>query len=188
LTINIPNILTLTRILLTPLFVIFLLKDLFSLALIVFTIAVISDGLDGLWARYFKQHSVLGAYLDPIADKLLLSSAFVSLAILKIVPPWLAVLVVSRDILILTGIAVFAVVGIRIEMKPSTVSKLTTVFQMLTIIIAMVDLKYVNVSMLKETLFWLTAGLTITSGLHYIYVGLNILQNTNLNNQTPKDS
>ena len=186
-TINIPNILTLTRILLTPLFVIFLLKDLFSLALIVFTIAVISDGLDGLWARYFKQHSVLGAYLDPIADKLLLSSAFVSLAILKILPPWLAVLVVSRDILILTGVAVFAVTGSHYKINPSTVSKLTTFFQMATVIITMFDLTHSNVYMLEETLFWLTAGLTITSGLHYIYVGLNILQNADLNNQTPKD-
>ncbi|MEA1899712.1 MAG: CDP-alcohol phosphatidyltransferase family protein, partial [Thermodesulfobacteriota bacterium] len=100
-TINIPNILTVIRILLTPLFVIFLLRNLFSFALLVFTIAAISDALDGLFARYFNQHTALGAYLDPIADKLLLTSAFVSLAILKIVPGWLTVIVISRDILIL---------------------------------------------------------------------------------------
>jgi cardiolipin synthase len=182
-----PNILTLTRILLTPLFVILILKNLFSLALLVFSIAVISDGLDGLWAKYFKQQSVLGAYLDPIADKLLLSAAFVSLAALCNLPPCLAVLVVSRDILIVTGIAVCAIAGINIEMKPSTVSKLTTFFQMAAVIITLFDLTIVSVDLMKRILYWLTAGLTVTSGLHYIYVGLHIIQNNAINNQTPKD-
>ncbi|MBT8352055.1 MAG: CDP-alcohol phosphatidyltransferase family protein, partial [Deltaproteobacteria bacterium] len=86
---NIPNILTLLRILLTPLFVIFLLKHLYSFALIVFTLAGISDGLDGFIARYLNQRTTLGAYLDPIADKLLVTAAYVSLAILNIIPPWL---------------------------------------------------------------------------------------------------
>jgi len=175
--INIPNILTLIRILLTPLFVIFLLKDLFSLALLVFFIAAISDSLDGLCARYFNQHSVLGTYLDPIADKLLLSSAFVSLAVLKILPAWLAVIVLSRDILIVTGIAVFAITDISIEMKPSLVSRFTTVLQMLTILISLLDLTFFKVITLKWSLFWLTTAITITSGLHYIYFGLNVLQN-----------
>lgn len=184
---TVPNILTLTRILLTPLFVILILKNLFSLALMVFSIAVISDGLDGLWAKYFNQQSVMGAYLDPIADKLLLSAAFVSLAALSILPPWLAVLVVSRDILIVTGIAVCAMAGIDIEMKPSTVSKLTTAFQMAAVIITLFDLTLVSVYLMKRILYWLTAGLTVTSGLHYIYVGLHIIQNNAITDQTPKD-
>ena len=79
--INIPNILTIIRILLIPLFIIFLLKNMFHLALLVFTIAAISDALDGLIARYLDQRTLLGAYLDPLADKLLLSSAFIILAI-----------------------------------------------------------------------------------------------------------
>ena len=78
--ISIPNILTLVRILLTPVFVILLLRDMFSTALLVFAAAGISDGLDGLIARYLNQRTTLGAYLDPTADKLLLTAAFVALA------------------------------------------------------------------------------------------------------------
>jgi len=183
LSINIPNILTVTRILLTPLFVIFLLRDMFSFALLVFSIAAISDGLDGLIARYFKQYSVLGAYLDPIADKLLLTSAFVSLAVLRIIPPWLAVIVLSRDILIVIGIAVFAITNIHIEIKPSLVSKCTTVAQLLTIFLTLLDPKIPGAHIIKWSLIWITAGLTIISGLHYIYFGLNLLQNNSGKNQ-----
>lgn len=132
-TINIPNILTVIRILLIPLFVIFLLKDMFHFALLVFTVAAISDGLDGLFARYLDQRTLLGAYLDPLADKLLLSSTFIVLAVIKIVPAWLAVIVISRDILIVLAHAIFALANISIEIKPRITSKCTTVFQMLTI-------------------------------------------------------
>lgn len=176
--INIPNILTVMRILLTPLFVIFLLKDMFHFALIVFTVAAISDILDGLLARYFNQHSLLGAYLDPIADKLLLASAFVSLAVLKTVPAWLAVIVLSRDILIITGIAVFAISDIHIEMNPSLVSKWTTVAQVLTIFLILLNPMIPGIQTIKWLLFWITAGLTIVSGLHYVYFGLNVLQDS----------
>ena len=181
--INIPNILTVIRILLTPLFVIFLLKNLFHFALLVFTIAAISDGLDGLLARYFNQYSVLGAYLDPIADKLLLASAFVSLAVLKIIPPWLAVIVLSRDILIITGIAVFSLMDIPIEINPSLVSKWTTVAQFLTILLTLLDPGIPGIQITKRLLFWITASLTTASGLHYVYFGLNVLQNSYAKNQ-----
>ncbi len=174
--INLPNILTVSRILLTPLFVIFLLKNLFHHALIVFTVAAVSDGLDGLLARYFNQYSVLGAYLDPIADKLLMGSAYVSLAILAVVPAWLTVIVLSRDILIITGIVVFALADIHIEIKPSLVSKWTTVAQLATIILVLLNPQIEGINMTKILLFWIMAGLTIASGLHYIYIGLNILQ------------
>jgi cardiolipin synthase (CMP-forming) len=178
LSINIPNILTALRILLTPLFVIFLLRDLFHFALVVFAIAAVSDGLDGLLARYFNQYSVLGAYLDPIADKLLLASAFVSLAVLKIIPPWLAVIVLSRDILIVTGIAVFSLTDIPIRIDPSLVSKWTTVAQFLTILLTLLDPGISGIQIAKQSMFWITASLTITSGLHYVYFGLNLLQNS----------
>jgi len=175
--INLPNLLTIIRILLTPLFVIVLLKDLYGPALLIFTIAGISDGLDGFIARYFNQRTTLGAYLDPIADKLLLVSAFVSLAILKIVPSWVTVIVISRDVLIIMGIAIFTLTEKRYKIKPSIVSKITTVAQITTIIFALVNLHIAGYSVLMATLFWVTAGLTTVSGLHYIYYGMNILQN-----------
>lgn len=184
--INIPNILTVIRILLTPLFVIFLLRNLFSFALLVFTIAAISDALDGLFARYFNQHTALGAFLDPLADKLLLTSAFVSLAILKIIPGWLTVIVISRDILISLGVAIFAMTNINFEVKPSVVSKCTTVAQIATVFLALFNPKLPDFYMIQWLLYWLTAGLTIISGLHYIYIGLNILQDASGDSQAQK--
>ena len=182
--INIPNILTLLRILLTPLFVIFLLKHLYFFALIVFTLAGISDGLDGFIARYLNQRTTLGAYLDPIADKLLLTAAYASLAILNIIPPWLTVIVISRDVLIAIGMFIFSMTNIRVEIKPSIVSKCTTVIQLLTVFLSLLQMQIAGISTIIFSVCLLTAVLTIMSGLHYIYIGLNILQKASPDNQT----
>jgi len=176
LTINIPNILTISRILLIPLFIISLLKGMFSAALLIFTFAAISDALDGLLAKYLNQYSVLGAILDPIADKLLLSSSFVCLAVLNIIPGWLAVLVITRDILIVLAIAIFTMVDIKIEIKPSMVSKWTTVAQLATIILVLLNPTIPEIGILKLIFIWITATLTILSAFHYVYVGMNIIQ------------
>ncbi|MBN1932857.1 MAG: CDP-alcohol phosphatidyltransferase family protein [Desulfobacterales bacterium] len=176
--INLPNILTITRILLTPLFIIYLLKDMYMFALLVFTVAAVSDGLDGLLARCFNQRTVLGAYLDPIADKLLLTSAFISLAVLKIIPAWVTVLVITRDVLIVIGLSIFTLRDIDFEIQPSIASKLTTVVQLSTIFFTLLDMKLETLLTVKYTFYWVTAILTIISGLHYIYLGMNILQDT----------
>jgi cardiolipin synthase len=177
--INIPNILTVSRILLIPLFVIFLLKDLMIFALLTVIYAAISDGLDGLLARYFKQQSALGSYLDPIADKLLLTSAYISLAVLKIIPGWLTVLVISRDVFIVLAFAIFVLFDIKVEAKPSLISKCTTVAQLATIMVTLLGLEFpiALALIIKPPLFWIAAILTILSGFHYVYVGLNIFQN-----------
>jgi len=181
--INIPNILTVIRIFLIPLFVIFLLKGMLHFALLVFTIAAISDALDGLFARYLDQRTLLGAYLDPLADKLLLSSAFIILAVIKMVPGWLTVIVISRDVLILLGVAIFALADINIEIRPKMTSKCTTVFQMLTIFFLLLDPKISEADTIKWILCWFTAGITILSGLHYTYIGMNLIQNASNNNR-----
>jgi len=179
--INIPNILTVIRILLVPLFVIFLLKNMFHFALLVFTIAAISDCFDGLIARYLNQRTVLGAYLDPLADKLLLSSSFIILAAIKSIPKWLAVIVISRDILIMLGVAIFAMTDIKFEIRPRITSKLTTVFQICTIFLVLLDPKIPIENLLEWILYWITAGFTILSGFHYTYIGMNFIQNSSGN-------
>ena len=176
LTINIPNILTVLRILVTPLFVIFLIRNQHGYALLVFVFAGVSDGLDGLIARWLNQRSDLGAVLDPIADKLLLTAAYITLGILKDIPGWLAVLVISRDVLIVTGIAVLTFAGIHFDIRPSLVSKWTTVFQILLIGVSLLELDFSGAQTLQAVLGWVTAGMTVLSGLHYTYLGLNILQ------------
>ena len=145
-------------------------------ALMVFIYAAITDGLDGLLARYFRQQSVLGSYLDPIADKLLLTSGFITLAVLKLIPGWLTVLVISRDVFIVLAFAIFVLFDIKVASKPSLISKFTTVAQLSTIMITLIALELPMVLVIEEPLFWITAVLTILSGLHYVYIGLNILQ------------
>jgi len=173
--INVPNLLTLLRILITPLFVIFMLKGQYRLSLLVFSLAGISDGLDGLFARWFNQKTILGAHLDPIADKLLLISAFVVLAVQQIIPSWLAVVVISRDILIFMGIAILRFFNIGIIIKPSMISKCTTAAQLATVFVVLLGLELAIVRPALEPLFWLTTALSMASGLHYIYVGIRIL-------------
>ena len=130
---NIPNFLTLFRIILVPAFVIFLIQEEYDKALIVFVVAGLTDALDGTLARLLKCQTVLGAYLDPIADKLLLVTSYATLAILGIIPAWLAVLVISRDFIILMGIAILTLMSIPYEIKPAIVSKVTTALQISTI-------------------------------------------------------
>ena len=174
--INVSNTLTLLRILLTPLFAIFLIKHLLSPALLVFAIAAISDGMDGLIARLFHQKTTLGAYLDPAADKLLLTTAFVTLAIQELVPSWLAVIVITRDVLILFGIALFIMTGREFQPVPSILSKITTVAQLAGVLSVLVGFQVPRIVQVQGTLFWFAAGMTIVSGFQYIYRGLNILQ------------
>jgi cardiolipin synthase len=176
LTINIPNILTVLRILITPLFVIFLIRDLHGYALLLFVLAGISDGLDGLIARMFNQRSDLGAILDPIADKLLLTAAYLSLGILKDIPGWLAVVVISRDVLIVTGIGVLTFCGVSFGIRPSLISKWTTVFQIFTVAVTLLEVRFQGAATLWRILCWTTAGVTVLSGLHYTYIGLHTLQ------------
>jgi cardiolipin synthase len=171
---SLPNALTLIRILLIPLFVIFLISKSFHSALITFVIAGITDGLDGFVARIWHQRTDLGSYLDPIADKLLLASAFVTLAILRIIPSWLTVIVLSRDVLIALGFWVLTMTNHKPMVKPRVTSKITTVFQILTVIWALLP-QHWRLKGLFSIFITLTAFFTILSGVHYIYIGNKLL-------------
>lgn len=174
--INFPNILTVARILVTPLFVILLIREHFDAAFLVFIIASVSDGLDGFLARWLDNRTELGALLDPMADKVLLVSAFATLAIMNIVPGWLTVVVISRDIMIALGIVVFMVFGVKYRIRPSWLSKCTTTAQLVFIMIIMMGRWWESIKAAHEPMMWLTACLTIVSGLHYVVVGLRLLQ------------
>jgi cardiolipin synthase (CMP-forming) len=176
LTLNVPNILTVLRILVIPLFVILLIRDQQGYALLVFVLAGLSDGLDGLIARAMNQRSELGAILDPIADKLLLAAAYITLGVLQGIPGWLSVVVISRDVLILTGIAILAFTRVPFEIRPSLISKWTTVLQVVTIAFRLLDPRADWADTAMQALYWGTAAITVLSGLHYTYVGLHILQ------------
>jgi len=166
---------TLTRVLLIPLFVIFIINKLFEWALVTFAVAGITDGIDGMVARITHKRTELGAYLDPIADKLLLSSAYITLAIIEILPSWLTVIVITRDVIILVGFLVLLLTNYHPKIQPSLVSKVTTDFQIATVLLVLMA-RYGSIFQQLSTIaIYGTTFFTILSGSHYIYVGTRIL-------------
>lgn len=166
---TIPNLITIIRIILTPLFIICLINDKLTTALIIFIVAGLSDGADGLAARLLEQKTRLGSYLDPLADKILLVAAFVALGVRGIVPTWVTVAVISRDVLILLGVLIlFLSKGFFIRIHPSILSKVTTCFQLGTVFIVLAKAQFPCLVYLIDTLFFLTVMMTIGSGLHYM--------------------
>jgi cardiolipin synthase len=131
--------------------------------------------MDGLIARLTHQRTELGAYLDPIADKLLLFSAFIALVIVEMIPSWLVVIVLTRDIIILVGFLVMLLTSYHPEINPSLLSKATTALQIITIILALMAGYSPVLNQLSIIAIYGTAGITILSGSHYIYVGTQIL-------------
>jgi cardiolipin synthase len=168
---NVPNTLTILRILSIPVFVILLLYDHLFIALLVFIGAGITDGLDGLIARVFNQRTTIGAYLDPIADKLILLTSFIVLAVLGIIPGWLTVIVIARDVIILLGVLILQLTSHKIEIKPIFMGKASTVMQLVTVAWALVTPFSMVMKSIFPAIIWVTAGLTALSGLFYIYIG-----------------
>ena len=174
---NIPNLLTLLRIILVPVIVIFLIQGLFLKALIAFIVAALSDMLDGFLARILHQQTALGAYLDPIADKALLASSFVTLSVLHEIPGWLTVIVISRDVIILLGISVLSIMSISVKIRPTFVSKITTALQLSTVLMILFDRSIPGSfnEIWQMAFFWLTAVFTVISGLNYMLRGQRLI-------------
>ena len=172
---NLPNTLTLLRVVLIPLFVILIINKHLDWALLTFAIAGITDGLDGLIARLTRQRTELGAYLDPIADKLLLFAGFISLAIIEVIPSWLVVIVVARDVVILMGFLVMFLTGWHPKINPSFLSKTTTTFQIVTILFVLMAWYFPAFRHLSMVAVYGTAIITILSGIQYVYIGTRIL-------------
>ncbi len=172
---NLPNVLTLIRVLLIPLFVILIINKLFSWAIVTFAVAGVTDAVDGLIARVTHQRTELGAYLDPIADKLLLSSAFITLAIIERIPSWLTVIVITRDVIILIGFLMFFLTNHRPTMGPSLLSKVTTFFQISTVLLFLLREYYPILALPSKLAIYGVVLFTTLSGAHYVYVGAQIL-------------
>jgi len=169
---TVPNQLTFLRLGFLPFFIISIHYCRYDVALGILILAGLTDGLDGLLARSLNQKTALGAYLDRIADKLLLSSSFLALALDGKIRWWLATLVLSRDILLLTSaVVILVVVGYR-PFPPSVFGKLTTALQIL-LVFAVVLLAVTGwpwLQFVRMVLGYLVAGFTVFSGFHYSIV------------------
>jgi cardiolipin synthase len=140
--VTIPNIITILRFLLVPAVVYALMSEELGWALAGFIVAGVSDGVDGFIARHFDQRSELGAYLDPIADKLLLVSVFVMLGIMGELPLWLVIAAVSRDALIVGAVLLSYVMGNPVVVKPLFVSKANTAVQITLAALVLFELSF----------------------------------------------
>ena len=165
---TIPNLISIFRILLVPIFLVFIINNRFLAGLMVFVLAGLSDAADGMVARLFNQKSRLGSYLDPLADKCLLVAAFVCLATMHIIPIWLMGLVITRDILILLGASILFLKNGVYTVKPSVWGKATTFFQLTTVFLVLVEKHFHLFSQYVYIVYGATGTLTVISGLLYI--------------------
>ena len=166
---NLPNLITLARMLMTPLAVLMIISQRFLPAFLIFILAGVSDAIDGFIAKRFNLRSELGAYLDPLADKALLISIYVSLAIYAGLPAWIVVTVVSRDVMILVAVLVSWLLDKPVEIRPVWVSKFNTVAQIALAGFALGARAYgLDPRPAQTALEWTVAVTTLASGGVYI--------------------
>lgn len=166
---HIPNMLTVLRILLVPLTIWTLSQGDYQLAFFAFLTAGITDGVDGYIARRFKLQTELGAYLDPLADKFLLVSVFVTLAVMKVLPPWVAILAVTRDVLIVGAVVLARVLEKPVVIKPVMISKVNTAAQISLAVGLLASLAFGEINAELLLVANLTvAFLTVASGAVYM--------------------
>src|SRR5215470_17187932 len=168
---TVPNQITLLRLGFLPLFLIFISYDHYKWASLVLIAAGLSDAVDGLLARQLNQRSALGAYLDPIADKLLLSSSFIILSFKQKIAWWLTIIVFSRDILILiVAVVILLVSGYR-PFPPSLYGKLTTASQICLVFLVVLSAAYpeLHLQLLVRLLIYVVTFFSVVSGFHYSF-------------------
>lgn len=180
---TIPNILTVGRLFLVPVFVSCFFFKWYAAAFFAFVIASFTDLIDGAIARYFKQHTQFGAILDPIADKCLMLGAFSCLAYINSVPMWFLVIIIIRDVMIMGGVGLLKVLKIDVEYKPFWSSKVTTLLQIILGTLALGSLWSPAFSFgaypitdLVEGIMYITAIMLIITALQYLQKGLEILK------------
>lgn len=168
---QIPNILTLSRFVAAPILILLLRNQNYELALVLFILAGITDGLDGWIAKKFNFTTELGARLDPLADKTIIISAYLMLVILEDLPFWLVTLVIFRDLVIVGGYLVLSTLDGNIEMQPTMTSKTNTVAQISLVIAVLFDhTVWLALPSVSEILVYVVATLTIASGAQYVWV------------------
>lgn len=165
---QIPNLLTGIRFLLVPYLMWLLLEERFWQALGIFIIMGFSDGMDGFLAKRFDWRTELGEFMDPLADKTMLVSAYIALGWLGVLPRWLVVVVIARDVIILTGAMAYHFLTRQLHMEPTVISKINTLFQIVLVLGAILSrLDFMPAGAL-QMLIVLTLVTTVTSGLGYI--------------------
>lgn len=166
---NLPNFITLGRVILVPVVFWLLLNAQMQLAFVLFVVAGISDGVDGYLAKRFGWTTELGAYLDPLADKLLLVCIYIALGVAAQLPSWLVIAVVTRDVLIVIGVVLSWLLANPVHIHPLVVSKFNTVAQIVLAALVMADEGFqLGLGVLRVVMIWLTAALVLASLAAYV--------------------
>jgi cardiolipin synthase (CMP-forming) len=176
---HLPNLLTGARLLLTPGFVWLLLEERYTEALLLFALMGVSDALDGFLAKHYRWQSALGALLDPLADKVMLVSAYLALTWQNLIPAWLTAFVLGRDFLIMSGALAYQWATRRLEIRPSAISKVNTFVQILLVLAVIANQILPLPTWMLSALIWLTLGTTLASGAGYVWTSSRrLLQQT----------
>lgn len=175
---NLPNLLSLARLAITPLAVGSILRGNYRQALLIFMVAGITDGLDGMLARKFQQSTPFGAYLDPIADKTLLVAIYLALGASGLVPWWLVKIVFGRDILLLACTGAALLLTKHRDFRPSVWGKISTFMQIVTAVLVIAGRAVGSEALgqLAKILIGVTAVTTVWSGLHYGWRGRRLFR------------
>ncbi|HUH48605.1 MAG TPA: CDP-alcohol phosphatidyltransferase family protein [Mycoplana sp.] len=174
---TIPNMITVVRLLAVPVFAWALLEGRLQAAFFIFLAAGLSDAVDGYLARRWNQHSEFGAWLDPIADKMLMASAYGLLGFLGFLPAWLVLLVIGRDVLIVAAVGAARLQGKALQIRPILVSKANTAAQVFLVVLVLADLAF---AFAADHVVWAAilaaAALTILSGAAYFNIWMRLMR------------
>jgi len=183
--VNLPNLLTLTRLALAPLVVRAIVMGQYREALALLAAAGATDGLDGLLARRMHAMTRFGAYIDPVADKTLLSAVWISLGVCGLAPWWLVGLIFGRDIMILALVGSALLFTGHRDFPPSLWGKLSTALQIVTALVVLVVQAIPEWVWRPEPLFWISGAATAWSGLHYLGRAVSIGRALRANKRNP---
>ncbi|WP_046863553.1 CDP-alcohol phosphatidyltransferase family protein [Microvirga massiliensis] len=166
---TIPNLITIGRLIIVPLVIVMILQERWGLAFALFVIAGVSDGIDGFIARRFDMRSELGSYIDPLADKALLVSIYVTLSIIGVLPGWLAIVVVSRDVMILAAVVLSWLMARPLQIRPLTISKINTFAQLgFAALVLAASAFRIEIGLLEDVGMVVVAVLTVASAGAYM--------------------
>ena len=176
---NLPNLLTLTRILLLPFFVATLIYNQYRYALIIFIAASVTDILDGFIARITKQITDFGKILDPVADKFFLVTSFILMSNIGLIPKWLAIIVISKDLIVVTGSVILYFVTHKLNFEPSMLGKAASASQFFLVGLILLYMNLTEAMPVPVPIFNIVAVVTSLAGFHYVYKGLKIANSEN---------
>ena len=169
---NLPNLLTITRILLLPFFAITLIYGEYGYALMVYAAAAVSDILDGLIARLTKQITYFGSILDPVADKFFLITSFILMSAYGMIPKWFTIVVISKDLIVIAGCFILYFATHTLKIEPSIVGKIASGCQFVLVGLVLVSLNMVDGFIVPMGFYIGVALLTAIAGIDYVYKGM----------------